>query len=96
MFVENFVTFNLIESEFFFYNLSNRPVFLSQFVNEKFKYSKNCPLDIHKMLHSHSIPEKAPACARASKLYDWVSGEIPKNCSEGWVGPYPEIEGGAK
>ena len=38
---------------------------------ENFKFLKNCPYDFHKILHNHSTPKGAPACAMASKLYDW-------------------------
>ena len=39
---------------------------------------KNCPYDSHKILHSHSTPKRAPACAKASKSYDWNVRNIAK------------------
>ena len=46
---------------------------------ENFKFLKNCPYDFHKILHNHSTPKGAPACAMASKLYDWNVRNIAKN-----------------
>ena len=75
-------------------------------VNENFKFLENCPNDFYKILHRHFTPKGAPACAKASKSYDWVNEEspkfvprewgIPKNCPEGRVGPLPRDRGGAK
>ena len=43
--------------------------FFSRPFHENFKFLKNCPYDFHKILHSHSTPKGAPACAKASKSY---------------------------
>ena len=67
--------------------------FFSRPFHENFKILKNCPYDFHEILHRHSTPKGAPACAKASKSYGWVSGGIPKNCSEGWVGPLSRDRG---
>ena len=45
--------------------------FFSRPFDENFKFLKKCPCDFHKILHSHYTPKGAPACAMASKLYDW-------------------------
>ena len=34
--------------------------------------------DFHENLHSHSTPKEAPACAKASKSYDWNERNIAK------------------
>ena len=47
--------------------------------NENFL--KNCPYDIHEILHSPS-PKGAPACAKASKSYDWNVRNIAKISSK--------------
>ena len=52
--------------------LSSRPF------HENFKFLKNCPYDFHKILHGHSTPKGAPACAKASKSYDWNVRNIAK------------------
>ena len=44
-------------------------VFFSRPFHENFKFLKNCPYDFHEILHSHSTPKGAPACAKASKSY---------------------------
>ena len=41
-------------------------------------FSKTVPYDFHKILHSHSTPKGAPACSKASKLYDWNVRNIAK------------------
>ena len=46
--------------------------------HEIFKFLENCPYDFHKILHSHSTPKGAPACAKASKSYDWNVRNIAK------------------
>ena len=46
--------------------------------HENFKFLKNCPYDFHKILHSHSTPKGAPACAKASKSYGWDVRNIAK------------------
>ena len=45
--------------------------FFSRPFHENFKFLKNCPYDFHEILHSHSTPKGAPACAKASKSYGW-------------------------
>ena len=52
--------------------------FFSRAFNENFKFLKNSLYDFHKILHSHSTPKSAPACARASKSYDWNVRNIAK------------------
>ena len=61
-------------------------VFFSLPFHENFKFLKNCPYDFHEILHSHSTPRGAPACAQASKSYGWdvrniakISKKWPKN-----------------
>ena len=54
--------------------------FFSRPFHENFKFLKNCPYDFYKILHSHSTPKGAPACAMASKSYDWVVRNIAKIC----------------
>ena len=44
-------------------------LFFSRPFHENFKFLKNCPYDFHEILHSHSTPKGAPACAKASKSY---------------------------
>ena len=46
--------------------------------HENFKFLKNCPYDFHEILHSHSTPKGAPACAKASKSYGWDVRNIAK------------------
>ena len=46
-------------------------VFFLPTFHENFKFLKNCPYDFHKILRSHSTSKGAPACAKASKSYDW-------------------------
>ena len=53
-------------------------VFFSRPFHENFKFLKNCPYDFSKILHSHSTPKGAPACAKALKSYDWVVRNIAK------------------
>ena len=55
--------------------------------NENFKFLKNFPYNFHKILHIHSTPKGAPACAMASKSYHWdvrntakISPKMAKNC----------------
>ena len=64
---------NFQESEKIFDYLCNRAVFFCFFFSrpfhENFKFLKNCPYDFHEILHSHSTPKGAPACAKASKSY---------------------------
>ena len=43
-----------------------------------FDFLKNCPYDFHEILHSHSTPKGAPACAKASKSYGWDVRNIAK------------------
>ena len=66
----------------FFDYLCNRAVFFcfffSQPFHENFKFLKNCPYDFHEILHSHSTPKGAPACANASKSYGWDVRNIAK------------------
>ena len=52
--------------------------FFSRPFHESFKFLKNCPYDFHKILHSHFTPKGAPACAKASKSYDWNVRNIAK------------------
>ena len=52
--------------------------FFSRPFHENFKFLKNCPYDFHEILHSHSTPKGAPACARASKSYGWDVRNIAK------------------
>ena len=47
--------------------------------HESFKFLKNCPYEFHEILHSHSTPKGAPACAMASKSYVWNVRNIAKN-----------------
>ena len=46
--------------------------------HENFKFLKNCPYDFHEILHSHSTPKGATACAKASKSYGWDVRNIAK------------------
>ena len=46
--------------------------------NETFKFLKNCPYDFPEVLHTHSTSKKSPACAKASKSYDWDMRNIAK------------------
>ena len=47
--------------------------------HENFKFPKNGPYDFQKKnLHSRSTPKEAPACANASKLYEWNVRNIAK------------------
>ena len=71
------------ESEKIFDYLCNRVVFFllfffSRLFHENFKFLKNCPYDFHEILHSHSTPKGAPACAKASKSYGWDVRNIAK------------------
>ena len=43
--------------------------FFSRPFHENFKFLKNCPYYFHEILHSHSTPKGAPACAKALKSY---------------------------
>ena len=52
--------------------------FFSRPFHENFKFLKNCPYDIHEILHSHSTHKGAPACAKASKWYGWDLRNIAK------------------
>ena len=52
--------------------------FFSRPFHENFKFLKNCPYDFYKILHSHSTPKWAPACAMASKSYGWHVRNITK------------------
>ena len=52
--------------------------FFSRPFHENFKLLKNCPYDFHEILHSHSTPKGAPACAKASKSYGWDVRNIAK------------------
>ena len=52
--------------------------FFSRPFHENFKFLKNCPYDFHEILHSHSSPKGAPACAKASKSYGWDVRNIAK------------------
>ena len=45
--------------------------FFSRPFLENFKFLQNCLYDFHEILHSHSTPKGAPACAKASKSYGW-------------------------
>ena len=65
--------FRLLRNCVFFLFCFSRPF------NENFKFLKNCPFDFYEILHSHSTHEEAPACAKASKLYDWDVRNIAKN-----------------
>ena len=53
--------------------------FFSRPFHENFKFLKNCPYDFHEILHSHSTPKGAPACAKASKSYGWDVRNIAKS-----------------
>ena len=48
----------------------------------KIQLFQNCPLDFHKILHSHSTPKRAPACAMASKSHDWLVRNLAKISSK--------------
>ena len=52
--------------------------FFSRPFHENFKFLKNCPYDFHEILHSHSTPKGAPACAKASESYGWDVRNIAK------------------
>ena len=52
--------------------------FFSRPFHENFKFLKNCPYDFHEILHSHSTPKGAPACAKTSKWYGWDVRNIAK------------------
>ena len=52
--------------------------FFSRPFHENFKFLKNCPYDFYEILHSHSTPKGAPACAEASKSYGWDVINIAK------------------
>ena len=52
--------------------------FFSRPFHENFKFLKNCPYDFYEILHSHSTPKGAPACAKASKSYGWGVRNIAK------------------
>ena len=52
--------------------------FFSRPFHENFKFLKNCSYDFHEILHSHSTPKGAPACAKASKSYGWDVRNIAK------------------
>ena len=52
--------------------------FFSRPFHENFKFLKHCPYDFHEILHSHSAPKGAPACAKASKSYGWDVRNIAK------------------
>ena len=52
--------------------------FFSRPFHENFKFLKNCPYDFHEILHSHSTPIGAHACAKASKSYGWDVRNIAK------------------
>ena len=52
--------------------------FFSRPFHENFKFLKNCPYDFYKIFHGHFTPKGAPACAMASKSYDWVVRNIAK------------------
>ena len=52
--------------------------FFSRPFHENFKFLKNCPYDFHEILHSHSTPKRATACAKASKPYGWDVRNIAK------------------
>ena len=52
--------------------------FFSRPFHENFKFLKNCPYDSHEILHSHSTPKGAAACAKASKSYGWDVRNIAK------------------
>ena len=52
--------------------------FFSRPFHENFEFLKNCPYDFHKILNSYSTLKGAPACSKASKLYDWNVGNIAK------------------
>ena len=53
--------------------------FFSRSFHENFKFLKNCQYDFHEILHSHSTPKGAPACAKASKSYGLDVRNIAKN-----------------
>ena len=53
--------------------------FFSRPFHKNFKFLKNCKFDFHEILHSHSTPEGAPACANASKSYGWDVRNIAKS-----------------
>ena len=53
-------------------------LFFSPHVYMKISFLKNCPYDFNEILHSHSTPKGAPACAKASKSYDWNVRNIAK------------------
>ena len=52
--------------------------FFSRPFHENFKFLKNCRKDFHEILHSHSTPKGAPACAKASKSYGLEVRNIAK------------------
>ena len=47
--------------------------------HKNFKFLKNCQYEFHEILHSHSTPKGAPACAMALKSYAWNVRKILKN-----------------
>ena len=53
-------------------------VFFSRPSNENFTFLKNCPYDFHNIFHRLSKTKAAPACAMASKSYDWDLRDIGK------------------
>ena len=76
-----FFMFHLFESEKNYRLLMQCAVFFVFFsrpFHGNFKFLKNCPYDFHEILHSHSTPEGAPACAKASKSYGWDVRNIAK------------------
>ena len=52
--------------------------FFSRPFHENFKFLRNCLYDFHEILHSHSTPKGAPACAKTSKSYGWDVRNIAK------------------
>ena len=53
-------------------------VFFSSDLFMKISNFSKTPYDFHEILHSHSTPKGAPACAKASKSYGWDVRNIAK------------------
>ena len=58
--------------------------FFSRPFHENFKFLKNCPYNIHEILHSHFTPKGAPMWAKASISYDCNAKKtLPKLAQKG-------------
>ena len=54
--------------------------FFSRPFNEIFKFLQNSSYDFYQNKHNHSKPKGAPACAMASKWYEWDLRKIARIC----------------